>query len=90
MKVTGYRKVAVIDNFQEELWAELEIEFGLNTCAQVAEFVRQKVGHDDEGEVFDELPVCDGVIDDDGDFVFTYGDIGMCEQVILFKKIWED
>lgn len=82
-----FKLLAVIDNLQEELWSQLELEVGTNTCSQVAAWMRDKVGHDEDGEVCDELPVFDEVVAEDGDYIITYHDLGMCESVYLYKKL---
>lgn len=85
--MSRFKLLAVIDEFQENLWAALELELGLNQCGQVAEWMMQQTGHNEDGDEFDELPVYDEIVDEDGDYLIAYHDLGMCQSVYLYRKI---
>lgn len=82
-----FQLLAVISDTQEELWEQLELELGMNKCGQVAEWMMQQTGHVEDGDEFDELPVYDEIIDEDGDFVIAYLYCGFGESVYLYRKI---
>lgn len=88
MECNGYNLIAVIDNFQEELWSQLELEIGTNKCGQVAAWIKDKAGRDPE--FMEDLPVYDEIVMEDGDYIITYTDCGMCEQVMLYEKVYEE
>jgi len=81
-KTMRYELIARVDNFNEEAWEEFgkvdNIESASKWMLQMCEC---------EPEDYYELPVVDGIVDENEEYVLTYLDAGMCEEVNLFKKI---
>ena len=85
MECKGYNLIAVIDNFQEEWWSELESVMKTQDVNDVAKWINDRAGRDPE--FMEDLPVYDEIVAENNDYVITYTDCGMCEQVMLYEKV---
>ena len=88
MEFKGYNLIAVIDNFQEEWWSELESVIKEQDVNDVAKWINDRAGRDPE--FMEDLPVCDEIVAENNDYIITYTDCGMCEQVMLYEKVNEE
>lgn len=88
MEFKGYNLIAVIDNFQEEWWSELESVIKTQDVNDVAKWINDRAGRDPE--FMEDLPVYDEIVAENNDYVVTYTDCGMCEQVMLYEKVYKE
>lgn len=88
MEFKGYNLIAVIDNFQEEWWSELESVMKTQDVNDVAKWINDRAGRDPE--FMEDLPVYDEIVAENNDYVVTYTDCGMCEQIHLYEKVDEE
>lgn len=88
MEFKGYNLIAVIDNFQEEWWSELESVMKTQDVNDVAKWINDRAGRDPE--FMEDLPVYDEIVAENNDYVITYTDCGMCGQVMLYEKVDEE
>lgn len=88
MEFKGYNLIAVIDNFQEEWWSELESVMKTQDVNDVAKWINDRAGRDPE--FMEDLPVYDEIVAENNDYVITYTDCGMCEQVMLYEKVYKE
>ena len=88
MEFKGYNLIAVIDNFQEEWWSELESVMKEQDVDDVAKWINDRAGRDPE--FMEDLPVYDEIVAENNDYVITYTDCGMCEQVMLYEKVYKE
>ena len=78
-----YKKISVIDNYQEELWWKAE-QIGENN-EKLLDLLLQNRSVMVE-DVVNELPIYDEIVYDDDGYVITYTD-GMCETLSLYGII---
>lgn len=88
MECKGYNLIAVIDNFQEEWWSELESVMKTQDVNDVAKWINDRAGRDPE--FMEDLPVYDEIVMEDVDYIIMYTDCGMCEQVMLYEKVYKE
>lgn len=83
-----YELVALLDCSNEDLADQLELEAGLNSVDDYANWLISVAGR--EPEVMEEMEIYDEIIDESGDYVLTYEDYGFGEYVSLYRKIEKD
>lgn len=76
-----YKRISVIDNYQEKLWWKAE-QIGDN-YEKLVDLLLQNRSVMAE-DVVNELPICDEIVYDDDGYVITYTD-GMCERLSLYE-----
>lgn len=76
-----YKRISVIDNYQEELWWQAE-QIGDNN-EKLLDLLLQNRSVMVE-DIIRELPICDEIIYDENGFIITYAD-GMCETLSLYE-----
>ena len=80
-----YELVALLDCSNEDLADQLQLESGLNSINDYADWLISVAGR--EPEVMEEMEIYDEIIDESGDYVLTYEDYGFGEYVSLYKKL---
>lgn len=78
-----YKKISVIDNYQEDLWKEVET-IGANGVKLLLFLLTNRTNGSEE--LLSQIPIYDEVIFDDGKYVITYTD-GLCEALSLYETI---
>ena len=75
-----YKRISVIDNYQEELWWKAE-QIGADH-KKLIDLLLQNRSFKEE-EIINELPVCDEIVYNEQPYCITYTD-GICETLSLY------
>lgn len=83
-----YELVALLDCSNEDLADQLQLESGLNSVDDYANWLISVAGR--EPEVMEEMRIYDYIVDESEDYVLTYADCGFGDYVYLYRKIDKD
>lgn len=83
-----YELVALLDCSNEDLADQLQLESGLNSVDDYANWLISVAGR--EPEIMEEMEIYDYIVDESEDYVLTYEDYGFGEYVSLYRKIEKD